>query len=189
VRQRHEATGFHEGDVVLCTRNFWDRDLQNGSLGQITGHEDPRPVEEDAEIESEAALGWVKWDDDRERLLKLDMLDDLELGYAITVHKAQGSQWPRVIVPITRHRMLDRTLLYTAITRAQGQVLLVGDEAEARAAVLRPPRVQTRRVGLGATLQQTLAKDARSNGVGLLAVIAGVSIPTGNGARAEYDRL
>jgi len=76
------------------------------------------------------------------------MLDDLELGYAITVHKAQGSQWPRVIVVLTGHRMLDRTLIYTAITRAQAQVLIVGDEVAAKAAVERPPQVQARQVAL-----------------------------------------
>jgi exodeoxyribonuclease V alpha subunit len=76
------------------------------------------------------------------------MLDDLELGYAITVHKAQGSQWPRVIVPLTGHRLLDRTLIYTAVTRAQKQVLIVGDEAAAKAAVESAPRVQSRQVAL-----------------------------------------
>lgn len=162
VRQRHEATGFHEGDVVLCTRNFWDRDLQNGSLGRITGHEDPRPAEEDAETESEAALGWVQWDDDRERLLKMDMLDDLELGYAITVHKAQGSQWPRVIIPVARNRLLDRTLLYTAMTRGQQQVILVGDESAARAAVSRQPNSMTRGTALGLALRERLAVTLKS---------------------------
>lgn len=48
------------------------------------------------------------------RPLVRDMLDDLELGFAITVHKAHGSQWPRVTVPVTSNRILDRTLLYTS---------------------------------------------------------------------------
>jgi len=85
-----------------------------------------------------------------------EMLDDLELGYAITVHKAQGSQWPRVIVPVDQHRLLDRTLLYTAVTRAQRQVILVGDASAARAAVTRPPRAHTRQVRLDKTLQEIL---------------------------------
>lgn len=66
----------------------------------------------------------------------------------ITVHKAQGSQWPRVIVPLTGHRLLDRTLVYTALTRAQRQVLLVGDEAAAKEAVEGLPRAQSRQVSL-----------------------------------------
>jgi exodeoxyribonuclease V alpha subunit len=159
VRHRHEATGFHEEDVVLCTRNFWDRDLQNGSLGRIIEREDARAPDANDD-ESDQALGWVLWDDDRERLLKLDMLDDLELGYAITVHKAQGSQWPRVIIPVMRNRLLDRTLLYTALTRGQRQVLLVGDESAARTAVERPPHSIMRRTALGLTLRERLLETA-----------------------------
>jgi exodeoxyribonuclease V alpha subunit len=88
------------------------------------------------------------------------MLDDVELGYAITVHKAQGSQWPRVIVPVTRNRLLDRTLLYTALTRAQHQVILVGDETAAREAAMKPPRAHERHVALDLTLSQMLMPDA-----------------------------
>ena len=60
------------------------------------------------------------------------MLEDIELGYAVTVRKTQGSQWQRVIIPITGSKLLDRTLLYTALTGAQTQVLLIGDVAAAR---------------------------------------------------------
>lgn len=102
------------------------------------------------------ALGWVDWDDGLRRPIMQDMLDDLELGYAITVHKAQGSQWPRVIVPVTRSRLLDRTLLYTAVTRAQRQVILVGDAVAAREAVVRLPRAQARQVALQRTLATLL---------------------------------
>lgn len=142
-------TGFNLGDPVLCTRNMWDRGLQNGSLGIIVEIEDvPRLLTNDDGAEAGHALAWVQWDDGVRRPVVEAMLDDLELGYAITVHKAQGSQWPRVIVPLTGHRLLDRTLIYTAVTRAQGQVLIVGDEAAAKAAVERPPRVQARQVAL-----------------------------------------
>ena len=142
-------TGFHLGDPVLCTRNLWDRGLQNGSLGVIVELEGAlsAPLDEGSAA-TEPALGWVLWDDGVSRPVVEAMLDDLELGYAITVHKAQGSQWPRVIVPLTGHRLLDRTLVYTAITRAQTQVLIVGDEAAAKAAVESPPRVQARQVAL-----------------------------------------
>lgn len=142
-------TPFHLGDPVLCTRNMWERGLQNGSLGTIVEIEDvPRMSTDENGAEAEPVLAWVTWDDGVRRPVVESMLDDLELGYAITVHKAQGSQWPRVIVPLTGHRLLDRTLIYTAITRAQTQVLIVGDEAAAMAAVVRPPRVQARQVAL-----------------------------------------
>jgi UvrD-like helicase C-terminal domain len=53
----------------------------------------------------------------------------IDLAYAITVHKAQGSQFDSVILPISRSRLLDRARLYTAITRAVRKVLLIGDRA------------------------------------------------------------
>ena len=84
------------------------------------------------------------------------MLESIELGYAVTVHKAQGSQWPRIIVPLTGSRLLDRTLLYTAVTRAQQQVILVGDEEAARLAVIKTPRVVERRVALDLALNRLL---------------------------------
>lgn len=85
-------------------------------------------------------MAWVEWDDGQRRALTVDILEDIELGYGVTVHKTHGSKWERVIVPVTHSRLLDRTLPYTAITRAQTQVLLVGDVDAAREAVLAPPR-------------------------------------------------
>ncbi|OGB71197.1 MAG: hypothetical protein A2486_07060 [Burkholderiales bacterium RIFOXYC12_FULL_65_23] len=150
--ERHEAyarVGFHLSDPVLCTRNLWDRGLQNGSLGVVVQVEDePRMLTNENGEEAGLALAWVDWDDGVRRPIVEGMLDDLELGYAITVHKAQGSQWPRVIVPLTGHRLMDRTLVYTAVTRAQRQVLLVGDESAVKAAVEREPRAQSRQVAL-----------------------------------------
>jgi len=147
-------TGFNLGDPVLCTRNMWDRGLQNGSLGTIVELSDSEQTSMDnTGVEAEPALAWVLWDDGVRRPVMEAMLDDMELGYAITVHKAQGSQWPRVIVPLTGHRLLDRTLIYTAVTRAQNQVLIVGDEAAAKRAVESPPRVHGRQVGLDLLLR------------------------------------
>lgn len=150
-------TGIHLGDPLLCTRNMWDRGLQNGSLGIVVQIEDePRRLTGDAGEELGDAIAWVEWDDGIRRPIAEEMLDDLELGYAITVHKAQGSQWPRVIVPVTGNRLLDRTLIYTAVTRAQRQVILVGDEQAARHAVVGLPRAQLRQVALGHVLQRMI---------------------------------
>lgn len=146
--------GFNIGDAVLCTRNLWDKGLQNGSLGRVV-------LVEDAPLSApplEQVLAWIEWDDGIRRALTVDMLDDIELGYAVTVHKAQGSQWPRVIIPVTASKLLDRTLLYTAITRAQKQVLLVGDADAARDAAMAPPKAQERNVALDLTLARLLAK-------------------------------
>ena len=158
--ERHDAyarVGFHLGDPVLCTRNLWDRGLQNGSLGVVVQVDDePQMLTDDDGEESGLALAWVDWDDGVRRPIVEEMLDDLELGYAITVHKAQGSQWPRVIVPLNGHRLLDRTLVYTAVTRAQRQVLLVGDEAAAKMAVEGLPRAHARQVALDLILTRML---------------------------------
>jgi exodeoxyribonuclease V alpha subunit len=76
------------------------------------------------------------------------MLVHLELAYALTIHKAQGSEWPNVIIPIVPSRLLDRSLIYTAVTRAKCQVLLLGDESAAKAAVAKNSRASLRGTGL-----------------------------------------
>lgn len=145
----HEHSGLHEGDKILCKRNLWHRGLQNGSIGKIIEIEkEPAAIYDAKGGETASVVAWVLWDDGDRRALLEDMLDDIELGYAITVHKAQGSQWPRVIIPVSRHRFLDRTLLYTAVTRAQGQIILVGDELAARNATSQAPLATGRNVGL-----------------------------------------
>jgi exodeoxyribonuclease V alpha subunit len=156
-------TGFHENDLVLCTRNMWSLGLQNGSLGRLVQIEEPpRMLTDEAGEEIGLAIGWILWDDGERRPVFDDMLDDFELGFAITVHKAQGSQWPRVIVPVAGNRLLDRTLLYTAITRAQAQVILVGDVDAARAAVEAMPKAHFRQTGLtGQLLSHLQVKSSR----------------------------
>jgi exodeoxyribonuclease V alpha subunit len=135
---------------------MWDRGLQNGSLGIVSEVIDT-PVPSNADSGADGPiLAWIDWDDGTRRPLYESMLDDVELGYAITVHKAQGSQWKRVIVPVAATRMLDRTLLYTAMTRAQEQVLLLGDVDAARQAVLAEPRANHRQVNLDLLLAEVL---------------------------------
>ncbi|ANB71308.1 hypothetical protein AYM40_02190 [Paraburkholderia phytofirmans OLGA172] len=154
-------TGLRLGDPVVCTRNLWDIGLQNGSLGRLVQIEhEPRELSDDHGDIIGNAIAWVAWDDGERRPVTEALLDDLELAYALTVHKAQGSQWPRIIVPITGNRILDRTLIYTAITRAQGQVLLVGDEDAARRAVHALPRANHRSTALGPFLRRRLAEEA-----------------------------
>jgi exodeoxyribonuclease V alpha subunit len=150
--------GLNLGDMVLCTRNLWDKGLQNGSLGRVV---EVVPIPSREATTTDDALAWVEWDDGIRRAVTVDMLDDLELGYSVTVHKAQGSQWRRVIIPVTDSRLLDRTLLYTAITRAQLQVILVGDVEAARRAVLAPPKVHSRKVALDLQLAALLQSEVR----------------------------
>jgi len=152
--QCNAGTGFHLGDPILCTKNLWDWGLQNGSLGTLEEIErQPRLLVKPEGEEFGYALAWVRWDDGERRPLLQSMLEHLELGYAITIHKAQGSQWRRVIIALTGNRLLDRTLIYTAITRAESQVIIVGDALAARQAVEAPPRADGRHVALGSLLR------------------------------------
>lgn len=146
-----QGTGFRVGSPVICLINDWKKNLQNGSLGVIVSVEPP-----DRNAEPGQSLGVIRWDDGQERDLTPDLLPHLELAYAITIHKAQGSQFPRIILPVRHSRLLDRTLLYTAITRAQKQVILVGDVIAARAAVEALPHAALRQVALGSMLNEIL---------------------------------
>lgn len=146
-----QGTGFRVGSPVICLINDWEKNLQNGSLGVIVSVELP-----DRDAAPGRRLGVIRWDDEQERDLTPDLLPHLELAFAITIHKAQGSQFPRIIVPVRSSRLLDRTLLYTAITRAQRQVILVGDVAAAKAAVEASPHASLRQVALGSMLIEIL---------------------------------
>lgn len=123
------------GEPVVWTVNNWKRGLMNGSLGVV------RLVEADG-------TAAVSFDDGEHVLAAGHEQAPLDLAYAITVHKAQGSAFRRVVVPVVRSRILDRTLVYTAITRATEQVVLVGDLEAVRSAVASLPRPDERVVGL-----------------------------------------
>lgn len=156
--QGYVATGFHVGDPLLCTRNRWELGLQNGALGRLMEAEPiPQPQTNEDGAETGYLLGWAQWDDGVRRPVFDAMLEDLALGYAITVHKAQGSQWPRILVAISGNRVLDRTLLYTALTRAQQQVILVGDLVAAQRATAALPKAAARQVALGQLLCDTMS--------------------------------
>lgn len=145
-----EDSGLRVGEPILCTKNLWDWEIHNGSLGRIEDIEDsPRPLYNSEGQPTGMALAWARWDDGQRRPVTEEVLDTLELGYAITVHKSQGSQFKRIIVPVFASRNLDRTMLYTAITRATAQVLLVGDVEAARRAVESLPHASRRKVALG----------------------------------------
>lgn len=145
-----ESTGFCEGDLLLYTANDWKRNLQNGCLGRlIEVFDEPRKVnigDEDAPI-MRTAVGTAEFEGIPQYFLDTDA-DFISYAYAITVHKAQGSQFQRIIVPVRRSRILDRTFVYTAVTRAQVQVILVGDSLAIKAAINAPPKAFSRKVGL-----------------------------------------
>ncbi len=144
-----QPTGFRVADPVICLRNNWEIDLQNGSLGVIL-------AAAHLQHDSKKVLGSIRWDNGQVRDLTEDLLQHVALAYAITIHKSQGSAFRRVIVPVTQNKLLDRTLLYTAVTRAEQQVVLVGDVAAAQKAVGEPRRSDGRQVALCSLLRERL---------------------------------
>lgn len=102
------------------------------------------------------ALGLATFDGVQHYILDTDV-DSIELAYSITVHKAQGSQFKRVIIPVRKSRILDRTFVYTAATRAQIQVVFVGDLGAVEEAIKLPPKAFSRQVGLRALLEAELS--------------------------------
>ena len=109
-------------DVILFTQNHYDKGIQNGSLGVLTS------VEASGE-----GYGEVTLDTGDKIEVTQAVLDCMELGYAITLHKAQGSQFPRIIIALQKGRIVDRAWLYTAITRAESEVHIVGSEDDFKA--------------------------------------------------------
>jgi exodeoxyribonuclease V alpha subunit len=132
------------GDRVMQTRNNYDKEVFNGDMGVI------------ARISTEDQAVIVRMDD---RLVSYDFLelDELVHAYAISIHKSQGSEFPAVVVPLltTHYVMLQRNLLYTAVTRAQKLVVLVGSPRAVRIAV-QANRAQERYSGLAERLRQEI---------------------------------
>jgi exodeoxyribonuclease V alpha subunit len=146
-----EATGFCQGDLLLYTANSWQRNLQNGSLGELVEVFDkPRNINlgDDENQDVRIALGRAVYEGVEHYILDTDV-DVIEHAYAITLHKGQGSQFRRVIVPVRKSRVLDRTFVYTATSRAQIQVILVGDIDAVKEAISLPPKAFGRQVGFG----------------------------------------
>ncbi|MGY3617758.1 AAA family ATPase [Bradyrhizobium sp. USDA 10063] len=128
---------FSVGEPVIFGRNDYRAGLFNGLLGHVTAF-DPEQHSVD-----------VLFDGDSEpKKLADEHLVDLDLAYAVTCHKCQGSSAKRVVVPIYASRLLDRSWLYTAVTRAEQQVVLVGDRAVFKMSVAKPPSATLRKTGL-----------------------------------------
>lgn len=122
---------FREGDRVMVKKNDWNQGVCNGDIGRFV-FPGPSPT-----------LYGIHCTDGR-RAVWYDGYPKtmLELAYAVTVHKAQGSEYDMVILPLTKRFsvMLTRNLLYTAISRAKRHVVLVGDPAALELALQREPR-------------------------------------------------
>jgi exodeoxyribonuclease V alpha subunit len=121
-RSRPARQRFAVGDKVMQTVNDYEREVYNGDLGRVE--------------RVEAGITYVAFGGGARTSYKDDELDPLVLAYAATVHKAQGSEFPAVVVVLhgSHHVMLSRALVYTALTRAQKLVVLFGDPSAVRRA-------------------------------------------------------
>lgn len=135
---------FAVGEPVVHLRNDYDRGLRNGSMGRIVAiDEDDRSLT--------ARFEGV----DRNLLFKRERLADLSLGYAVTAHRAQGSQARRVVIPISDGDWIDPTWIYTALTRAEEQAIFVGSHDDLTAALGRMPAYERRICSLRINLDRT----------------------------------
>ena len=134
TEKEYNGTVFREGDKVMQTKNNYQMEWEirskyglsiekgtgifNGDMGII------QQINEFAETMT------IAFDENRMVEYSFKLLDELELAYAITIHKSQGSEYPAVVIPLlTGPRMLmNRNLLYTAVTRAKKCVTLVGND-------------------------------------------------------------
>lgn len=122
---------FRVGDKVMQTVNDYQKDVFNGDIGRIISLD---------EVEQEIVVNF----DGREVKYDLQELDELVLSYAITIHKSQGSEYPAVIIPMhtQAYMLLQRNLLYTAISRGKKLVVIVGSK---KAVAMAVKRVDSRR--------------------------------------------
>lgn len=149
----HYGRVLRVGDKVMQTRNDYDKNVFNGDLGRIAAIDrqaQTLTVEFPGEPEPQA-VPYEFW-----------QLDALTLAYALTVHRAQGSEYPVVVMPVlTQHYpTLGRNLLYTAITRARRLCVLVGTEGALFVATRRKGR-DTRHSGLALRLRESLTQTRR----------------------------
>ena len=145
--RRYGGRIFRVGDKVTQMKNNYDKEVFNGAMGIVTGisFEDQQVrvrLEESKETEE------VRYD--------FDELDELAHAYAISIHRSQGSEYPCVVVPVTMSAwlMLQRNLLYTAVTRAKRLVVLVGSR-RALARAVRTIGAGRRHTALAERLQRS----------------------------------
>lgn len=137
---------FRLGDRLMVIRNDYKRSVYNGDMGKLTG------------IGKKHLLVRIHGVTNRDPDTQVEFthaaaVEKLRLAYAVTVHKSQGNEFDVIIMPVVRSqgRMLQRNLIYTAVTRARKQVWLVGEEEAIRRAVANNKVVQ-RNTALGEAL-------------------------------------
>jgi len=113
-------------DPVIFTMNDYQANVQNGTLGRLVSI-DQEP----------GSYGVVETDEGESLSVTQSLLESLKPAYAISLHKAQGSQFRRVIVPLSSSKLVDRNWLYTAVTRCELELHIVGSTERLRRAIER----------------------------------------------------
>jgi exodeoxyribonuclease V alpha subunit len=132
--KEHGEMRFREGDKVMQTRNNYQLEWEVRSKYGIVSDKGTGIFNGDMgiirEINDFAEQMTIEFDEGRMVDYPYKLLDELELAYAITIHKSQGSEYPAVVIPLLAGPalLMNRNLLYTAVTRAKKCVTLVGDE-------------------------------------------------------------
>jgi exodeoxyribonuclease V alpha subunit len=130
----HRRPEFFIGDKVMQVRNNYGLELMNGAIGVV------RDIVQEEDEKTKRPVEVLVLDFDGRPVhipRQAEEADDLMLAYASTVHKSQGSEFPVIIAVVHRAQsfMLNRNLLYTAVTRAQRSAILLGDAVGMRRAI------------------------------------------------------
>jgi len=146
---KFRAMVFREGDKVMQIKNNYDKEVFNGDLGRILS----------IDIEGRVLVSFPGPSGDQEVVYQGQELEELTLAYALSIHKSQGSEFPVVVIPIsTQHYvMLQRNLIYTAITRAKKLLVLVGTKQALNIAI-RTNRAMKRYSLLSSRIQDEYAQ-------------------------------
>lgn len=144
---RRGGTQYRLHDKVMQIRNDYDKEVFNGDIGTII------------RVDTEERELTVRFDE-REVVYDVTELDELSLAYAVTIHKAQGSEYPIVVMPFTMSHfvMLQRNLLYTGVTRAKKILVLVGEKRAVYYAIKNETTT-----GRNTCLAQRLRQDSRES--------------------------
>ena len=123
---RPDGTVLRLGDKVMQIRNNYEKDVYNGDIGQIVNIK-----------EKEVTVWYPDRQEDEYICYSESEYDELQLAYALSVHKSQGSEYSQIVLALMpgHYIMLQRNLLYTAVTRAREKVVLVGTKAALYTAV------------------------------------------------------
>ncbi len=135
------STFFHAGDKIIQTRNNYEKGIFNGDMGRVTT------------LDLKSGTLTADFDGNKIVFERAEMIN-LQPAFAISVHKSQGSEFPIVVLPLLKQHflLLQRNLLYTALTRGRKKVFIVGDPA-AYAIAVRNKECATRRTDLQRKIQ------------------------------------